>query len=827
MPAEFTYKCALASGLHARPCSRIADIAGRFSSSARLVNSRNQRSADLRSVLSLISADVLLNDDCHLSFSGADESAAAVAVRMFLETEMRAQEEAAAAIVVAPARLPRALRLAGVPAVFGQSLSRGFAEGILVTASGVRLPATSGQQSKGIDAETAALYRALALAGSSLSSSATGITAAISDVHRSIVADPTYRARIVSFIEQGSSAPDAVLQAARSFADELLHSQSTYIRERAVDIEEVSLGIYQGLGGEGTPPQLMLTGPTILFAERLGAQELLKLDRALLQGIIFAQGQTTSHAVILARSLGVPAICAHPRATFAEGDRLILDGTRGYATAATPQSLHFYDRERALEQRRRESLQRFATHIATPIEGTPIEVAANVSSPEEAETAFAAGCDGIGLFRTEMLFVGRSSPPSEGEQFAAYSRTLKAAQSKPVILRTFDVGGDKPAPFLQAMGAEAGGHRGILIYKEQPALIHTQLRAMLRASAYGTLRIMVPLVATADDIRWVRSHFDAIKTQLAGTHRFDSQVQLGVMVELPEAAAHLDAIAGEADFFSIGTNDLAQYFFRADRTSTKLDMMSAVRRPEFLRLLHQIAIGSRTHRKWLGMCGEMAGDPRNLPLLIGLGLDELSLAGTEALVMKRAITTLHRQACQRLLEQALAAESAQAVEALLDVFSASAQPLLSADLIVPNSGAADREEAIRELAELLHFFGRAPSADFFEDALWDREATYPTDMGLGFALPHCKSESVAHNSVAVLHLQKPFLWSDESTVPVRAVIMLAMKNEPGAHMQVLSKLARRLMDDEFREQLFSLVHTQPAQAVQLLSIQVGISQEAS
>lgn len=823
MPVEFTYRCSVVSGLHARPCSRIAEIASRFVAHAHLTNLRNQYIAEMRSTLALLSADVQEKDECCLTFTGTDESAAASAIRLYIEQVLPAEEEAPTSREAAQ-KLPRVLRQSAAKAVLGVALSRGVGQGVLVIAEAVRLPMPSGRPSWGEGKENAAFDQAVTAVGGSLAQSEGGSAqSAIAVAQRAILTDPAFAARVRAHIGQGSSAADAVLYAAQEFAERLSRSTSAYIRERAIDIEEVSLRLHRELtGGAAARPAIRLMQPAILSAERLGAQDLMQMDRDMLRGIIFASGQTTSHAVILARSLGIPAVSADGLATFRTGEELILDGTRGYVVAASAPVQRFYQREQKLVDRQAARLERFAGHIVAPLAGLPLEVAANASSPEEAEAAFAAGCDGIGLFRTEMLFIGRDEAPTEEEQFAAYARTVKAAGGRPVILRTFDVGGDKPAPFLRTSSA-----RGLDIYKEGPALIQAQLRAMLRAAAFGPVRIMVPLVSSLEQLRWMRAQlFEARKGLQPGGAAVAQDTQLGVMVELPEAVEELEAIAPEADFFSIGTNDLAQYFFRTDRTTTQLDLLSAVREPRFLRLLHRIAAKARAAKKWLGMCGEMAGDARNLPLLIGMGLDEISLAGREALAMKQRIARLDAPECRALWEAALDLDQRVQVETMLDDFTQRiAEPLLADDLIVTSSPAISREDAIHELVVVLNGAGRTPSDDELEDALWDREVAYPTDMGFGFALPHCKSRSVTHDSIAVLQPESPFLWSPESTVPVRAVIMLAMKEEGGAHMQVLSRLARRLMDEGFREQLFSF--TEPAQVIQLLAHEIGISQEAS
>ncbi len=812
MPVDFTYRCALPSGLHARPCSHIAEVANRHSADATLANRRNGRVANAKSVLSLLSADVLVGDECAVTFIGADEVSASTALRAFLENDLAALEEAASVLPSSTKVLPRSLRLANVPAAFGLPLSPGFGQGALLVVSGIRLPelgkcgiprAQLDEQQKLSDA-----IARLRLEFEQTASRAVEPALGIVKAHLAILGDVAFAKSISDHIQQGAPAGDAIILTANSFAATLAGSGSAYIRERVIDIQEVSLRLYETIYGDAhVRMPASLHGPTVLVAENLGAQELLQLNRNHVQGIVFGDGQATSHAVILARSLGIPAIAGatEVKRLFANGDAVILDGDRGYVIAASADVQHFYLREREVDALCRKQLRHYADLIGSTADGHRIEVGANVSSPDEAERAFANGCDGIGLFRTEMLFVGRDAPPSEEEQFAAYARAAKAGNGKPIILRTFDAGGDKPVSFLRApAGSSVLGDRGILIYKENSEVLQTQIRAMLRASAMGKVRIMVPLISTADELLWMKEQLSIAQHALTALAQpFDPAIELGIMIELPTAVPQLGELAGHADFFSIGTNDLTQYFFAEDRTRAKLDLRANVRHPAFLRLLQDIANAAKASPKWLGMCGEMAGDPRNLPLLVGLGLNEISIGG-DVLAMKRRLAKLTTSSCTQLLQAAIACTMIEEVDALLATFTSEApQSLLILDLVIPASQSTSRADAIRELVDVLHLHARTSEPDRLEDALWEREASYPTDMGLGFALPHCKSEAVRHSSIALLRPRQPFLWSAESTVPVRAVIMLAMKDEPGKHMQVLAKLARRLMDEDFRERLIA------------------------
>jgi multiphosphoryl transfer protein len=335
---------------------------------------------------------------------------------------------------------------------------------------------------------------------------------------------------------------------------------------------------------------------------------------------------------------------------------------------------------------------------------------------------------------------------------------------------------------------------------------------------------MVPMVSAMEEIHWVKEQLEQVKSELASQKlAFNASTEFGIMIEVPSVVPALDKIAEHVDFCSIGTNDLVQYFFAADRGNAKVNHLANCRHPAFLRMLREICTQMKKHGKWVGLCGEMAGDSRNLPLFVALGLDEISMAPNEVPFTKQRLAHLSSAGCDELLDEAIACETACEVEALIDSFLSNSThtPLIDAELVVIGSESTTREEAIRELVDLLDLTDRTQDPDALEDAVWERESTYSTDMSLGFALPHCKSNAVGDSSVAMLRLNQPVLWEDASSVPVSAVILLAMKDDPGKHMQVMSKLARKLMNEDFRQRLITASNAD--EVVRLLSDESGIA----
>jgi len=343
------------------------------------------------------------------------------------------------------------------------------------------------------------------------------------------------------------------------------------------------------------------------------------------------------------------------------------------------------------------------------------------------------------------------------------------------------------------------------MYPEHQELLESQLRAILRASAFGAIQLMVPMVSAVDEILWIKARIAQVQEDLSSRSiSFDRSMRVGMMIEVPSVAFILDQLGRELDFFSIGTNDLSQYFLAVDRDNSRVAGLSNGKHPGFLSFLRQIVAGVHKHRKWIGMCGDMAADLRNLPLLVGLGLDEISVPATEIPIVKERIARLTVPDCQKLLFEATRCQSVSAVESFLDRESNEAsRSLLDRELVLLDGEIDSKEEAIRDIVDALYVQGRTDEPDRLEEAIWTRESIYSTGLGHGFAIPHCKTEVVNASSIGILKLPRPIDWGALDGEPVEFVILLAAR-EPdsnGAHLRVFSKLARSLMNEEFREQL--------------------------
>ncbi len=847
MAFEHSFSFPLPNGLHARPASHLQELANRFASEISLTNQRNRRTANVKSVLSMVSADIGHNDPCVFKISGADEAAAGAELIRFLRDEFPSVDDAMPEVSAEQAELllPRSLKAAGLREFHrGVAVSAGIGWGRAVLLQGPTLPEDlEKQQPQDVNTERMLFAGALAAARKIVDSKISASTHAreieVLRAHLAILNDVSFIDKVVDLIDhQHKTAAQAVFAATQFFSDTLEKSTSSYLRERVLDLQDVCKQLLDALGGanggtngsanDGMP----WDRPTICIADRLTPGRFLALDRRHLRGLVLREGGTTSHTVILARSMNIPTLVdvgPDVLTRLSAGQEVIVDANLGILVPQVTEPLRRYYQ---LETRRLEMMhERLASPGAMPAvtsDGLDLEVAANVTSAEEVVAAIDNGAHGIGLFRTEMLFMDRKSPPSEDEQFEVYTAAARAADGLPVMIRLLDIGGDKPAPYLN-FPDEANpflGYRGARIYAENSELIKTQLRAILRASTDGELRILIPMVCCIEEVRIVRRLLEQVKDELTTSGaRFKRGIQLGAMIEVPSSAFLIQELAEETDFFSIGSNDLAQYFLAADRDNRKVSHIYGWSHPAFLRLLQQIVDEAHEAGKWIGLCGEMADCITALPILIGLGLDEISLAAPRIPAVKQAVAAQQFERCRDLLEQAMSCATRAQVEAILEDFGPSVRelPLLARDLLLLDCQATSKAEAIKEMCDALWLAGRVQRPQLVEESVWQREDAYSTGFGFGFALPHCKSEHVGVNSIVLCKLANPVAWGSTDKQPVDVVILLAIRaaEYERDHMRIFAQLSRLVMREDFRSQIREL--DDPARLLSFLQGSLGLS----
>lgn len=485
--------------------------------------------------------------------------------------------------------------------------------------------------------------------------------AGIMDAQRLILDDPAFVDAAMSALAAGASAEKAVQSALEPFAAMLLASPDPVFQARAADLRDVTRQVQNALRGRRAPapnPER----PSIVVARDLAPSQTAGLDRNRVLGFATEMGSATAHTAILAQALGIPAVVGIPGLLegVREGQAALLDGNQGTLIVDPPSD--------AVEAAVTTPSPRSDPDPALTLDGRRIEIACNAAGLDDARRAAAAGADGIGLLRSEFLFLGRDTLPDEEEQVAILQNIMSALGGRPVILRTLDVGADKPLPALPqpAEMNPALGVRGLRLHLlRRKDLLAQQLSAAVRVAIEHPLLVMFPMVSTVAELRVAKAVVaEAIEAIGPGSPK-PSKVQVGVMIEVPSAALIAETLASEVDFFSLGTNDLTQYVFAADRTNPELAHLADSLHPALLRLIRMVGEAAHRHGKWVGVCGEMASDPWALALLIGLGVDELSLHPPLVASVKARVRTLDSRACERAARDALALEDGQQVRALL------------------------------------------------------------------------------------------------------------------------------------------------------------------
>ncbi len=817
MLREHPFSFPLPNGLHARPASHLEEVARVFQAEIRLLNERTGRASSLRSVLGIVGTDTRQGDPCRLSFEGSDADRAFEQLVSYLKLEFLHCDEPLLAVPAATSEIliPRSLKAAGLNSyVTGRIACSGLGLGRAVVVGSFSLPRALREARAGAPATESAHYEAATLSLQDEYQYALtrtqGTEAAVLKAHLSLLRDPALGYLVRQNIASSLTAAQAIAVAIEAHSQLLRQSESLYLRERVFDLEDIGFRLIEKIHGAVCSQQIdALSTPSVLVAEHLTLGQLLSFDRKYIQALVLGHGGQTSHTVILARSLGIPTLTSVPQlGSLAQaGTELIVDATLGLVIAhASAGVVRWYAREQQKSAKRAASLAKLRKQPTQCADGRRVEIAANISSAAEAVSAFEQGAEGIGLFRTEMLFLTRTEQPGEDEQYEIYAKTVRAAQGRPVIHRTFDIGGDKPAVFLNFAHENNPflGYRGVRWYGEQSTLIKTQFRALWRAATHGPLKVMVPMVSCLEEARMAKKLYHEAHAELvAAGIPCGTTMPFGLMLEVPSVAFILDELCAEADFFSIGSNDLTQYLLAADRENPRLNDLYSSLHPAFLRLLKQLVDGVKARGRWIGLCGELAEDARALPLLVGLGLDELSVAAPRIAAIKDALPKLSSSECTELLNRVLRCATREEIAATLADQKQINAPLLTPELIDLELKVSTKEEALRALVDLLQEAGRTQEPSQVEEAVWRREEAYSTGFGEGFALPHCKTKAVSANSIVIARLSQPLAWQSLDGAPVDTVIMLAIRDgDPGnAHLKTLARLSRLVMRDEFRDEV--------------------------
>ncbi|MGG4202780.1 phosphoenolpyruvate--protein phosphotransferase [Paenibacillus jamilae] len=463
----------------------------------------------------------------------------------------------------------------------------------------------------------------------------------------------------------------ALNEVATQFISMFENMKSAYLQERASDMRDVTKRILNHLLGVHFVSPAEIAEETIVLAEDLTPSDTAQLNREFVKGFATNIGGRTSHSAIMARSLEIPAVVGTKNilSQAKSGDLIIVDGLDGHVFVnPTEEIVAEYRAKQVAYDKQREEWRKLRGEATVSVDGVHVELAANIGTPNDVAGVLDNGGEGVGLYRTEFLYMGRDKLPSEEVQYTAYKTVLERMEGKPVVVRTLDIGGDKELPYLD-LPKEMNpflGFRAIRLCLDRQDIFRTQLRALLRASVHGNLRIMFPMIATLNEFREAKAVLMEEKEKLVAEGvSVSEEIQLGIMVEIPSTAVLADQFAKEVDFFSIGTNDLIQYTMAADRMNERVSYLYQPYNPSILRLVKMVIDAAHREGRWVGMCGEMAGDTTAIPLLLGLGLDEFSMSATSILPARSQISKLSRADMEKLATKALDMQTAEQVVELV------------------------------------------------------------------------------------------------------------------------------------------------------------------
>lgn len=498
--------------------------------------------------------------------------------------------------------------------------------------------------------------------------------AAIFDAHLLVLSDPELLSPVQDKIQsENVNAEFSLHEIASMFITMFEQMDNEYMKERAADIRDVTKRVLSHLLGVHIPNPSMIAEEVIIIAEDLTPSDTAQLNPVYVKGFTTDIGGRTSHSAIMARSLEIPAIVGTKNVTSSieNGDLVIIDGLNGEVHInPTPELVKRYEEIQKSYASQKAEWAKLVNEKTVTKDGHQVELAANIGTPKDLQGVHKNGGEGIGLYRTEFLYMGRTEMPSEEEQFEAYKTVLEGMSGKSVVVRTLDIGGDKELPYLN-LPKEMNpflGYRAIRLCLNEQEIYRTQLRALLRASVYGNLKIMFPMIATLTEFRQAKAILEEVRQELLDNDiPVAEKIEIGIMVEIPSTAVMADVFAKEVDFFSIGTNDLIQYTMAADRMNERVSYLYQPYNPAILRLVKMVVDAAHKEGKWAGMCGEMAGDEVAIPILIGLGLDEFSMSATSILKARSLIRKLSLEEMKKLSQDVLVMDTNDQVkEAILE-----------------------------------------------------------------------------------------------------------------------------------------------------------------
>lgn len=660
------------TGLHARPAKIFVNTAKQFQSDIRVQH--GAKKANAKSLISMLTLGVEAGTEISILVDGSDEEAALMALETAVSSGLGEEElrhhNNHKPITTTPEVAPPLPLAASDNLIRGIAAAPGIAIGPIFQLKHAEVTIT--ETFSGASAEETRLLEAIEQARGQLTTvrqqmltRTAASEAAIFDVHLEILDDPDLLDTVLGHIAQQRPAAQAWQTAIEARAALMAGLDDPLLAARAADIHDVGYRVLRLLVRADDQGLRLPDHPVIVVAHDLSPSDTASLPKDRVLGFCTAVGGPTAHSAIIARALSLPAVVGAGAGVLevANHTLAVLNGRSGTLTLHPDEQTVAQAKSAQAEWlQQREAAAQAANTPAITQDGHRVEVVANVGGVADTQKAMLAGAEGVGLLRTEFLFLDRSEAPSEEEQFTVYRDIAQAMQGQPVIVRTLDIGGDKPLPYIE-VPPEANpflGERGIRLCLNRPYLLREQVRAILRATQHGSLRIMFPMVADLSELRAARVIVEEVRAELNAP-----PIEIGIMIEVPSAALMADAFAPEVDFFSVGTNDLTQYTLAMDRQHPSLASKADGLHPAVLRLIARTVEAAHAAGKWVGICGELGADPQAVPILVGLGVDELSVSVPAIPTVKAQVRTQHWAATQQLAQQALACATAQEVRSLI------------------------------------------------------------------------------------------------------------------------------------------------------------------
>jgi phosphocarrier protein FPr len=659
-------------GLHARPAAQFVGAAARFKAQVTVRNvTQGVGPINAKSINQVATLGARKGHQIGVAADGPDADEALAALEALVNANFGESEEA-------PETLPLSSPTPLTPAAAGELAGIAVSPGVAIGPVAIYRRADIEVETVAVDnpqAEWQRLQTALTQARAEIHTlhqqavtQAGGYEAAIFEAHLLFLDDPALVDDARLRLESQKINAEAAWQATiRAMMDTYRHLDDPYMQARAADVADVGQRVLRVLTGT-VPPAMVLTEPSILVATDLTPSDTAQLDPAMVLAVCTELGSATSHSAILARAMGIPAVLGIGGAIAAmtPGLPVAVDGQQGRIwlepDAARIADLHARREAWLAEQT---AARAFSQNPGQTRDGKRVEVVANIGGPHDVKAALEAGAEGVGLFRTEFLYLERTTAPTEAEQVAIYRQLGEAMGNRPLIFRTLDIGGDKPLPYMNVPAEENPflGWRGIRLMLAKREMFKTQLRAILQASPGHRFKLMFPMVSIVAEIRAAKALLAEAQAELrAAGIPFDDTIELGIMIEVPAAVAIADHLAAEVDFFSIGTNDLSQYTMAADRTNPNVAALPNAFQPAVLRLIGQTIAAAHQADIWVGLCGEFAGNPLATPILLGLGLDEFSMSAPAIPLIKQALAKLTVPEAQAIAAHALTLATAEEIQ---------------------------------------------------------------------------------------------------------------------------------------------------------------------